>query len=287
MTGIRLLTLPLSILALSACTSQAESTAEEAITTPDSVEIRFLPQVLDRPFACGDTFEDIGSEHTTITPADLRFYVQDLALIDDQGKTVPVELDERSPWQAEQVALLDFQDDQGDCSGTPDTNGMITGHVPHGTYTGVSFSNGVPEALNHEDPLQYSAPLQVTDLSWGWLTGFRFFVAEVHDVDAAGSGIGLLHIGSTACTGLRGDSRCTRPNRNHVELHDFDPKENAIVVDVGELFSGSDVSVDSQCHSAGDGADVCPAMAQRLGLDFSNGEASPETQRVYRVAQVK
>jgi uncharacterized repeat protein (TIGR04052 family) len=294
MSASRFLLLVLSVVALSAACSteyddppSSSSAKPDRVSEPDAVEIHFLPQVLDRPFACGETYTDVGSEHTTITPADLRFYVQDLALIDASGEAVAVELDERSPWQAEQVALIDFQDDRGDCSGSPDKNDVITGHVRHGKYTGVSFSNGVPEALNHEDPLQYPAPLQVTDLTWGWLTGFRFFVAEVHDVDAAGSGIGLMHMGSTACTGLRGNSSCSRPNRNHVELEDFDPKANAIVVDMAALFSGTDVASDSQCHSSGAGAEVCPAMAERLGVDFSSGQASPDTQRVYRVGQVK
>jgi uncharacterized repeat protein (TIGR04052 family) len=297
MAARRMITLALSAALSGACSVEHDDPGPAAGTSPqaqpdagsapDNVSIRFVPHVFERAFACGETYADVGSKHTSITPADLRFYVQDLALIDESGEAVPVELDERSPWQTEQVALLDFQDDQGECSGTPETNDVITGHVPRGKYHGVRFANGVPEALNHEDPLHYPAPLQVTDLTWGWLTGFRFFVAEVRDADAAASGIGLLHIGSTACTGLRGDSTCNRPNRNRIELSDFDAKTAAIVVDVGELFSGTDIGAGSQCHSSGAGSDVCPAMAERLGVDFASGQPSPETQRVYRVAQVK
>lgn len=257
--------------------------AKLSLREPEPVEIRFRPHIFERAFACGETYEEIGAKKSRVQPADLRFYVQDLALIDANGKTVPVQIDQRDPWQTPQVALIDFQDDRGVCSGTPETNDRITGLAPPGDYRGVVFSNGVPEQLNHEDPLKHPAPLQVSDLSWGWLTGFRFFVAELRHSD--GMGVGMLHIGSTACGGTLGRSTCANPNRNRVELKDFDPRRDEIVVDLGELFAETDVTMGSQCH----GSSVqlaCAALFERLGVDMASGRPLPE-QRVYRVAQVK
>jgi hypothetical protein len=59
-------------------------------------------------------------------PADFRFYIQDLKLIDADGKEAPVKLDSRAPWQSKDLALIDFEDAQGHCHGTAETNTSIT-----------------------------------------------------------------------------------------------------------------------------------------------------------------
>jgi uncharacterized repeat protein (TIGR04052 family) len=253
-----------------------------------AVTIRFRAAVADRDFSCRERYEAMGSKQTTVVPADFRFYVQDLKLIDAAGKEVPVELDKRSPWQAEDVALLDFEDMQGRCHGTPETNTTITGHVPAGTYKGVVFTNGVPEQLNHLEQSKQPAPLDVTDLYWAWLTGYRFMVAELvqddanADADAGVSlpGIGLLHVGSTAC---RRDQGCTKTNRNRVRLTDFDPSKDVIVADIGAIFAATDLSQDMQCHSADA---ICAPMFERVGVSFEDGK-SLDKQKLYHVAKAK
>lgn len=261
---------------------------DNAAKAGKAVTIRFRAAVADRDFSCRDRYEGMGAQQTTVVPADFRFYVQDVKLIDAAGKEVPVELDKRAPWQTEDVALLDFEDMQGRCHGTPDTNTTITGHVPEGTYKGVVFTNGVPEELNHLEQSTQPSPLDVTDLYWAWLTGYRFMVAELlqddatSDADAgvAPPGIGLLHIGSTAC---RRDQGCTKPNRNSVRLSDFDPKSDVIVADIGAVFEATDLSQDMQCHSADA---ICAPMFERVGVSFSDGK-NTEQQKLYRVAKAK
>lgn len=255
-----------------------------------AVTIRFRAAVADRDFSCRERYEAMGSKKTAVVPADFRFYVQDLELIDAEGKEVPVELDKRAPWQTEDVALLDFEDMQGRCHGTPETNTTITGRVPDGTYQGVVFTNGVPEALNHLEQSKQPAPLDVTDLYWAWLTGYRFMVAELLQDDAsaaadadAGStltGIGLMHIGSTAC---RRDQGCTKANRNSVRLSDFDPSKDVIVADIAAIFEATDLSQDMQCHSADA---ICAPMFERVGVSFEDGK-SLDKQKLYRVAKAK
>lgn len=257
------------------------------------VTIRFKATVADRDFSCLDRYNDLGSKKTSMMPADFRFYVQDLKLIDANDKEVPVKLDTRAPWQSKDVALIDFEDAQGRCHGTAETNTTITGRVPRsdsGAYKGVVFSNGVPESLNHLEQSTQQPPLDVTDLFWTWLSGYRFVVAELvedaadggsassaDDAGAALPGIGLMHVGSTAC---RKDQGCTKPNRNLIRLSDFNPEKDVIVADLGAIFQDTDLSQDMQCHAADA---LCAPMFEQIGVRFDTG-ASLKEQKVYRVA---
>jgi uncharacterized repeat protein (TIGR04052 family) len=222
-------------------------------------------------------------------PADFRFFVQDLTLIDSEDREVLVSLAVRSPWQTEAVALLDFEDQAGSCGqGSALTNDRILGTVPQRVYKAVLFSNGVPEQLNHEDPLLHPAPLQATDLTWGWLTGFKFFVAELHQIAedrgdgvVVRPGVGLVHIGSRSCSGdPRLTTTCQRPDRNRIRLESFDPDKNVIVADIGALFADTDLSQDAQCHSAGA---YCASPFARMGIDWDSGQSVLGVQTVYRV----
>jgi uncharacterized repeat protein (TIGR04052 family) len=251
------------------------------------VTISFVPRVGIADFECGLDYPNQSTTLATITGNDFRFYVQDLRLINVDGIAVPVELDERAPWQAPTVALLDFEDATGDCAGTPEMNDVITGTVPAGQYVGVEFRNGVPHALNHGNPPDLPAPLQVGGMQWSWLTGFRFVKAEVREVleddldGGAIAGIGLAHPGATACRGNpgAGSVECDHPNRNLVRLMSFDPDANVIAVDLGAIFAHSDLKADSQCHAGGD---ACGPMFEQLGIDYATGAALAE-QHVYHV----
>lgn len=263
-----------------------------ADNTSQEVTIRFKAAVADRDFSCLDRYENVGATHATVVPADFRFYVQDVKLIDANDKEVPVTLDTRAPWQTKDVALVDFEDLQGHCHGTAETNTTITGRVPRGEYKGIVFSNGVPESLNHLDQSKQPAPLDVTDLYWTWLSGYRFVVAEVtqdaaesgaapageEDGGAALPGLGLMHVGSTACSKDKG---CTKPNRNLIRLPEFDVDNDVIVADLGAIFSNTDVTKEQQCHAADE---VCGPMFEQIGVSFENG-GSLDEQKVYRVEQ--
>jgi uncharacterized repeat protein (TIGR04052 family) len=254
------------------------------------VTIRFRATIADRDFSCLERYEDVGSSKAAVVPADFRFYVQDLKLITADGEEVEVALDTRDPWQTADVALIDFEDMQGRCHGTPETNVTITGKVPAGEYTGVVFTNGVPEERNHLDQSTQPAPLDITDLYWAWLTGYRFMVAELEedgepapdvaaddDAGVAQPGLGLMHIGSTSC---RKDRGCTKQNRSVVRLQGFDPSSDVIVADIGAIFSDTDLTQNMQCHAADE---ICAPMFERAGVDFATGE-SLATQKIFRAS---
>jgi uncharacterized repeat protein (TIGR04052 family) len=249
-----------------------------------SVRLRFRAAVGDAVFACGGVH--VSSTGVSFTPADLRLFVQDPTLLTAAGHEQPIQLDVRAPWQLEDVALLDFEDASGGClAGTRELNVEVTGQVPVGDYRGLAFTNGVPEADNHADPTRLAPPLQAGSMSWGWLLGFRFLMAEVAATgagsDAGAPGSALLHLGSTACSGSpnAGGIACNKPNRNRVRLPDFDPDSDAVVVDIARLFVDTDLSQVTTCHSSGE---QCAAFFERAGLSLDDGSAT-DRQTLYRV----
>jgi uncharacterized repeat protein (TIGR04052 family) len=258
--------------------------AEHAAGETRSVTVRFRATIAGEPFACGARYVDDAG--TIFTPADLRFFVADVALLTADGAEQPVTLDVRPPWQQGSVALLDFEDGSAACAaGTRDVNLEVRGVVPAGEYRGLAFTNAVPEALNHADPASLPAPLQAGSMSWGWLQGYRFLMAELVAVpsgDAGAGGSALLHLGSSACSGnpSAGGIRCDRPNRNRVRLSELDPDADAVVLDLGLLFQGTDLGRVNTCHSSG--ADCAPFMG-RVGLELADGSATAQ-QSVYHAA---
>jgi uncharacterized repeat protein (TIGR04052 family) len=250
----------------------------------EAVRLRFVARVADEPFACGTTYRTSSGEN--FTPVDLRLFVQDVALIDAAGVEHPVRLDVRPPWQIESVALIDFEDGSAGClAGTRERNLEVIGRVSPGDYRGIAFSNGVPEDLNHADPSRLPPPLQAGSMSWGWLSGYRFLMAEIAGTgaggDAAAPGSALLHVGSTACSGNPSADgiTCNKQNRNRVRLTEFDIASDAIVIDLADLFGDIDLARVTTCHSSGDD---CAPLFERIGLDLDSGSAS-DGQRVYRV----
>lgn len=255
----------------------AESEADGGSDDPGGerrdVVIRFKAKLGDRAFACGTTYEMQGTPGETVTPQDLRLFIQDLALVKEDGTRVPITNAVRAPWQSETVALLDFEDATGNCAGTPETNAEITGTVAAGTYKGLSFANGVPEALNHADATTQADPLKSSaSLSWSWLNGFRFAKVELVKTDTESFGEGVFHPGSLACTGnpTAGQVSCSKPNRNTVSIEQFDANKDSVVIDVAELFAETDLSMDSACHS-GEKA-VCESMFNAWGINFADGQ---------------
>ena len=262
---------------------QDAGSSSKSSTGKLAVSIEFAARVGSEDFACGEEYKKVGSSKTTVTPRDLRLFVQDVQLIDEDGAAVDLELDVRKPWQSANVALLDFEDGSGECGeGTSAMNAKLTGHVPNGTYTGIRFTNGVPENLNHKDPVEQMDPLKTSaDLSWGWLTGFRFTKIEMAQVGPSAEGIGMIHIGSTGCSGnaLAGSVKCSKPNRNTVELSDFDPEKNTVVLDVAAIFEDTDLTQTAECHGSGE---ACAPMFEAFGVDLKNGKALKD-QSVYSV----
>jgi uncharacterized repeat protein (TIGR04052 family) len=245
----------------------------------EPISITFAAQVGEAPFACGSSYDDVGSAASSVEPRDFRFFVHDIRLIAADATQVPVEIDERAPWQGLGTALLDFEDASGGCiSGDAATNTQVTGLVPPGDYTGIAFRIGVPESANHGDPAVQPAPLAAGSMTWGWLSGYKFLRAEL----GSAAGGAVLHLGAAACSGdpAAGSVTCSRANRPDVSFAQFDPASDVIVADIAALFAGTDLSESTLCHSSGA---PCQPLFDSLGVALDSGQSS-SAQTVFRVA---
>ena len=180
-----------TVIACGACGSAiAQSDTKE-------VAIDFEAVVGDREFACGESYEGIGTSESTVTPTDFRFYVSNVALVDEDGNAVPLELEQDGKWQYQNVALLDFEDGTSACdNGTAEMNTTVVGTVPEGDYQGLQFTMGVPEDLNHEDAAIAPSPLNLTSMWWNWQGGYKFLRVDL-ETDKAIANSQMNHSKST------------------------------------------------------------------------------------------
>jgi uncharacterized repeat protein (TIGR04052 family) len=237
------------------------------------VELTFQAMVGTEVAACGKSFTGVGTTLSTFTIKDFKMYVSDVVLLDRRGAATPLRLDQDERWQRDDVALLDFEDGTGGCSdeGTPETNLTIRGVAPSGEYTGVRFSIGLPEALNHLDAATAPAPLNSPGMWWSWKGGYKYVRL---DVETRGNPAYYLHLGATACDGdsIAGYS-CAAGNIPRIELQGMDLDRSAIELDVAKLWA--DVDLDRQIDLRSDfvpgcmafpGDPECPMVFSRLGM---------------------
>lgn len=270
------------------------------------VSIRFAAQVNGAAFACGQSYAGIGTTGATATPTDFRFYVHDVHLLRADGGAVPVTLAE-TPWQRDGVALLDFENGQGPCAqgGNAPVNEALRGTVPPGSYTGIRFTLGVPERLNHQDATVAPSPFNLTAMFWNWQNGYKFVKVDLQVGEAmlapasagahggaAGQGGFALHLGSTQCTAgapTQPGRDCRNPNRPVVTLTGFDPLSAPIIADVGPVLAGVDVTRNTQgtppgCMSFPNDPE-CRTVLPALGLPYMDLAAGE--QRFLRVQPLR
>ncbi len=242
------------------------------------VTIRFTATQGARPIRCGTPLTRVGTTKATTRLRDMRFYVSNVRLVRKNGSSVKVQLHRNDQWnltRADQsVTLIDLEDGKGGCNGDTRMNAVITGTVPRGTYTGITYTLGVPLALNHTNPTTTPAPLNLMALSWGWQAGRKFTQVELVK-PRAGEVTGpdfLVHLGSTGCEGVPTGTNamtCNAPNRTKVLFRSFNPARQRIALDVAAMTAGIDVT-----RNLG-GAAGC-----------MSGPTDPECGRIFRVAGI-
>ena len=248
-----------------------------------TVELAFEARVGDTPFSCAGSFPGLGLSGADADITDFRFYAHDFELHDSaSGSWVPMTLVEDGLYQVANLALLDFEDKTGNCgNGTAETNTVVRGVVPLGTYDGARFKLGVPFALNHADVATAPSPLNLSGLFWNWQGGYKFL--RVDSVPVGGGSPFNVHIGSTGCDGdpsSGGVTSCDRENVTAVELADFDPATGVIVADYAALVADNDLGTDgggAPGCMAGVTDPECGPIFSHLGLDITDGSESPET----------
>jgi len=276
----------LSLLALAGCGD--DETDPNPTPAGAEVAVAFTAQVGAEAFACGSEYMGIGATSSPLTVKDMRFYVHDVRLVDDEGNEVPVTLEQDGKWQQGTVALLDFEDGTNGCdAGNPDTNVSIRGTVPEAsTFTGIRFTMGVPFDVNHADAATAPAPLNLTSLWWNWNGGYKFI-----RIDGSTPGLDAwrFHLGSTACDGdMSGNvTTCGNPNRVEVAIDGFDPTASSVVFDLAAMLEGVDLETNSMdtppgCMAAPVDPD-CELYFQNLGLPWDG--ASAGAQLVFRAGE--
>ena len=277
--------------------SSSESGSESSASSSSTgaalreVTVQFAGRINGVDAACDTVFTGLGSGGNDAQIRDFRFYVSNVRLVDEDGNEVAVELEQDGVWQYEDVALLDFEDATGLCSGmgNADLNSAVVGTVPEGNYDGIRFDIGVPNALNHTDPNTAEPPLNVLPMNWSWLAGRKFvrfdLDVDTGEVDENENPVMLgwnTHLGSSGCT--NGDPNnpmqppaqdCTRPQRPAIAFDSFDPDTNAVVVDAGTLLASADVSSDPVgapgCMSSFPVDANCADLFPAYGLDWDTG----------------
>ena len=154
------------------------SAANESDLQP--VNISFAGEFAGQAFDCSSQYLGTGATGAQVTVSEFKVYVSRVRMIDDAGREHAVVLDDDGLWQQQNVALLDFENGEGNCTnGTPQTNSSISGMVAAGQYSGVAFDVGVPFEMNHVDPTLAASPMNLTSMFWNWRGGYRFIRVDL------------------------------------------------------------------------------------------------------------
>lgn len=243
---------------------------------PRNVEIRFEARQDGRTISCEST-------DNAVSLTDLRFFVSHVYLLDDSGMQIPVVLRPDDIWQTKELALLDLENGQGDClNGTPATNTVLHGTARGKSFRGLVFEIGVPEALNHGDPLIAKAPLTNTPMHWHWRSGYKFLRVGVK---SESDGF-WMHVGSARCSGVIGDlTSCRSSNRISVLLPEFVPGRDAVVFDLDKLLATIDLGdgLATDCSSGPDETQ-CVGPFSTLGIDFASGRSAGSARAIFSVS---
>ena len=175
-------------------------------------------------FVCGETYDDLGANGTSLELSDFRFYVQEVQLKNADGGCVPVHLNRRTHFSTTTSALLDFEDGCGEL-GDAEINDVVAGTVPEGTYDGVRFKMGVPCRAQPRQPSDCAPPLNLTSMHWNWQGGYKFLRIDSGNIrdNRQLAHAPRQHRAVTATRHAGEHHECDNPNRVEVELDGFDP----------------------------------------------------------------
>lgn len=262
----------------------------------DTYQIKFLAEINGSPLKCGQSYSGVGSTSAEVTPTDFRMYVSNISLQNAQGIWVKAQLVPDGIWQTSLVALIDFEDGSGPCrNGTAPTNTAIKIKAPGQPYQAIRFELGVPFELNHANPTVAQPPLSSTSLFWNWQNGYRFIK---FDARVAPQGYNLsgktvasgfsFHLGSTECASPSASpaKECKNPNRVAVELKNYDPLKNSLVVDIARILTKTDLLSNTPQTSPGcmsfPGDPDCTGVMSLIGLPYQ-GIATNTSQKLISV----
>ena len=238
------------------------------------VELKFMATVNGEPLNCGQWYSGFNTDRDAkIQLKDFRFFVSEVNLIDEAGEKTPLVLEQDSIWQFQNIALLDFENGQGECEekGNTPTNSTVRGKVSGKGFKAISFKLGVPYEWNHVDNVAVPSPLNVGAMFWNWQFGYKFARFDLVTDQEDKEKFWFIHLGSTGCEsesfGTAPEIPCMRLNFPEILIEDFDIENDMIVADLGALINQLAIGT---CMSGPDNP-RCEELFPRFGLSLASG----------------
>ncbi|TGM75738.1 metallo-mystery pair system four-Cys motif protein [Leptospira levettii] len=242
-----------------------------ALSLPQPVNLNFEALANGQTLVTGT---NITADSRAVQFRDFRFYVSDVKLVRADGSTADVTLLADNVFQSNGIALVDLETYR-----TTETNTKVTGTVATGNYTGIQYTIGVPEALNHLESTNQKSPLNISSMYWSWTGGYKHANIEfTYD----GTNWTSLHLGSTTCSGAPNYGNCVKKFRATVQLTgQLNAGSQKISIDVDKLINGHTYGAMGMCMP-GDGSATCQPLIRAFGLNESNGSSDGTyTQRIF------
>lgn len=300
---------PFLLLACAACGDDSE---------PQAFALRFAAVANGVEVGCTSEMSGLGAAGTsTATLSDLRFYVGNVQLLDEDGKSVDLELDQNEFQYKSadgEVALIDLTGNtEGACAngaiafaeGTARVNDVLKGRAAVDQVRTVRFDVGVPQKLMGAviaSTNEEGAPSPLGEMYWSWASGYRHFVMNLAVGTTNGPGEGYVHLGSRDCgsagqKALTDRERCGFVNTPAVELAVDGLAGRVVDLDIPTILAGlafSSPVMDMEtmemlgeepgigCHSGPTQADCGPVFAS-FGLDLATGTADASADQVFSI----
>lgn len=284
-----------TVFMLTGCDSSSDNEA-----SMEAFQLNFSAMSGTEEVTCDTTSAGFGTnDEYSIGLKDLRFYVSNVTFYDEYGVAIESTFDD-SEFQLNHeqgfVGLIDLTSNTSgsclDAGGTERTNTMLTGMMLDTGVSKVTFDIGVPQAVM-KDVINTSsaedAPSPLNEMYWNWASGYRHFAMNFTiENTSALTGGGALHVGSKGCgstdgiLALEDKDTCDLVNTPQVELTDFDPSINTVIINLDALLTDVAFSTTTDgeetlavnCHSNNPGQADCTPIFNNFGLDTEDGTAT-------------
>jgi len=224
-------------------------------SSTESVLLKFDSYFDGKSFNCSKTIESSGS-HWRLFQA--QFYVSNVAFKDQQNTWHKTSF-AVSTGQSEQVALIG-----GICGNAFQWSTAVKSPISAKNISAIRFDLGVPESLNHKNPITQPSPLNQSDMFWTWRLGYKFARIEFASEDSEW----IFHLGSTGChspSPVRPPKdACLNPNRVTVVFDNF-RADQTISLNLDMLLNDIDMKANNNCQSSSD-TPLCQSLFQRMGI---------------------
>jgi hypothetical protein len=252
-----------------------------------ALTVNFLAKVGAEDLACNDKTDALLQRGQIFT--DLRFFVSNLVLVDEQGQTFPVKLDvdanssnlQYVDQNQNSIALLNFL--EAGCASSDATKKIktsIEGLLNQGIYKELRFQLGLPYAPMDEALTSVPSALAPSDMGWMW----QHYPADIQIEMHTGKAKKMLNA-------------LTSENKRTISLpislvHSAESQKVDLTLDLSKLFPSSGAafvsSVESACNNSTktmtENTPNCAHAFKALGLEVANAK-QPYEQNAFSIVK--